>query len=278
MPELPEVETVVRGLNAQAKGRTIRTIPHIAEHLRKRDTELRTLAGDTFVNFDRRGKYIIAELASGRQLLIHLRMSGQILFIDNRERRQSHDHFVSTFTTGSDKLIFRDTRKFGIMEFLRETNNEGFRKLGIEATAITPTILANLLSVSSRPIKALLLDQSALAGLGNIYADESLYLSRIHPLRPCNQVQDTEIADLASSIRKVLASAIKKMGTTFDSYSGVNGNPGEYSRYLRVYNQEGNSCSRCGETIVKIRAVGRGTHLCPGCQQLKPVRRRKRVR
>lgn len=278
MPELPEVETVVRGLNAQAKGRTIKAIPYIAEHLSKRECELPTLVGDTFINFDRRGKYIIGELDSGRKLLIHLRMSGRVLFIDNRERRQSHDHFVSTFTTGSDKLIFRDTRKFGVIEFLRDSNNEGFHKLGIEATAVTPGILAKLLGASSRPIKALLLDQSVLAGLGNIYADESLYLSRIHPLNPCNQVQEREIADLAASIRKVLASAIKKMGTTFDSYSGVNGNPGEYSRYLRVYNREGNSCGRCGGTIVKIRAVGRGTHYCPGCQQLKPVRIGKRVR
>lgn len=269
---------MVRGLNAQAKGRTIRTIPHIAEHLSKRDGELRTLAGDTFVNFGRRGKYIIAELASGRSLLIHLRMSGQILFVDKHERRQLHDHFVSTFKTGTDKLVFRDTRKFGVMEFLRETNIEGFHNLGIEATAVTPFILTNLLCATARPIKALLLDQSALAGLGNIYADESLYLSHIHPLRSCNDIQAAEIADLAASIRQVLASAVKKMGTTFDSYSGVNGNPGEYSRYLRVYNQEGNSCSRCGETIVKIRAVGRGTHFCPGCQRLKPTRGRKRIR
>ncbi len=278
MPELPEVETVVRGLNAQAKGLTIKTIPHIAEHLMRRDEKLRTLVGETFVNFDRRGKYIIAELSSGRKLLIHLRMSGRILFINRSERRQKHDHFVSTFETGTEKLVFRDTRKFGVLEFLHENQHGGFQKLGIEATAVTANVLTHLLAATSRPIKALLLDQSALAGLGNIYADESLYLSKIHPLKPCNELEPEEIGNLAINIRKVLRAAVKKMGTTFDSYSGINGNPGEYSRYLCVYNREGTPCSRCGKTIVKIRAAGRGTHFCPSCQRLKPARGRKRSR
>lgn len=278
MPELPEVETVVRGLNAQAKGLTIKTIPHIAEHLIRRDGNLRTLVGETFVNFDRRGKYIIAELSSGRRLLIHLRMSGRILFTKRSERRQKHDHFVSTFETSTEKLVFRDTRKFGVMEFLHEGQRGGFQELGIEATEITADVLRLLLSSTSRPIKALLLDQSALAGLGNIYADESLYLSKIHPLRPCSELQPDEIGHLAKCIRKVLRAAVKKMGTTFDSYTGVNGNPGEYSRCLCVYNREGTPCSRCGNTIVKIRAAGRGTHFCPSCQRLKPARGRKRSR
>ncbi len=278
MPELPEVETVVRGLNAQAKGLTIKTVPYIAEHLTRRDGELQTLAGETFVNFDRRGKYIIAELSSGRKLLIHLRMSGRILFINRGQRRQKHDHFVLTFESGAEKLVFRDTRKFGVLAFLRENQQDGFRELGIEATEVTANKLKLLLASTIRPIKALLLDQSALAGLGNIYADESLYLSRIHPLRPCNGLQPDEIDHLAQCIRKVLRAAVKKMGTTFDSYSGVNGNPGEYSQYLCVYNREGNPCSRCGKMIVKIRAVGRGTHICPGCQRLKPARGRKSSR
>lgn len=276
MPELPEVETVVRGLNAQAKGLKIRTIVYIADHLRRRDNNLHSLAGDTFVNFDRRGKYIIARMASDRQLLIHLRMSGRILIVNTRERRQAHDHFVATFTTGADKLVFRDTRKFGVVEFLHEENNAGFHRLGIEATKITAPKLQQLLDNTNRPIKALLLDQSALAGLGNIYADESLCLGRIHPLRPCKGLHVNEVKLLAASIRQVLGAAVKKMGTTFDSYRGINGNPGEYSRYLRVYNREGTPCGRCGDTIIKIRAAGRGTHLCPSCQRLKPTRPGKR--
>jgi formamidopyrimidine-DNA glycosylase len=204
-------------------------------------------------------------------------MSGRILFVNRRDRRQAHDHFVSTFVTGTVKLVFRDTRKFGIIEFLHDDRASGFQKLGIEATEVTAAVLKQLLAPTSRPIKALLLDQSALAGLGNIYADESLYLSRIHPLRPCNELRPKEIGKLALSIRKVLRAAVKKMGTTFDSYSGINGNPGEYSSYLCVYNREGTPCGRCGRTIVKIRAAGRGTHLCPSCQRLKTARGRKRL-
>ncbi len=272
MPELPEVETVVRGLNAQVKGLSIKSVPHIAAHLSRRDRNLKTLAGDTFANFHRRGKYIITELSSGRELLIHLRMSGRILIVENSERLQKHDHFVATLAGDSRKLVFRDIRKFGVLEFLDSGRKNGYSSLGIEATEITGKLLGKLLKQSNRSIKSLLLDQSALAGLGNIYADETLYRSRVHPLRPCNEVNDDEIRRIAACIRAILRSAIMKMGTTFDSYSGVNGNPGEYSRFLRVYNQEGTKCRRCGGTIIKIRAAGRGTHLCPTCQ---PLRRRQ---
>ena len=267
MPELPEVETVVRGLNAQVKGRTIRSIPHIADHLKLRDSKLGSLRGDTFLKFTRRGKYIIAALDSGRQLMIHLRMSGRVLILGAGSKRDKHDHFVATFTNGTEKLVFRDTRKFGVIQFVDNTRSDGYSTLGIEATHVTFPKLAALLSSSNRPVKALLLDQTALAGLGNIYADESLYWSRIHPLRPCRKVKRDEIRNLAANIRLILKNAVNKMGKTFDSYSGVNGNPGEYSEYLRVYNRQGEFCRRCGDTIKKIRAAGRGTHFCPSCQK-----------
>lgn len=276
MPELPEVETVVRGLNAGLKGLVVKSVLHVADHLKRRDRNLGSLAGDGFARFSRRGKYIIAELNSGRKLLIHLRMSGRVLIVDQKERRQKHDHFVATFTTGSRKLMFRDVRKFGVIEFLDSSRSDGYSTLGTEATEIAASELRELACGSGRPIKALLLDQSALAGIGNIYADESLYLSRIHPLRHAKELNDAEIRTLAAKIRKVLKAAVKKMGTTFDSYRGVNGNPGEYSRYLCVYNREGQPCLRCGDSIVKIRAAGRGTHLCPTCQPREPLGLRKR--
>ena len=276
MPELPEVETVVRGLNAALKGMTIKAVPHIAAHLQRRDKKLASLAGDRFELFTRRGKYIIAELKSGRKLLIHLRMSGRVLLVDRKEQRQKHDHFVATFTSGSQKMMFRDVRKFGVIEFLQPDRDDGYGSLGVEATEISATTLAELALGSKRPIKALLLDQSALAGVGNIYADESLYLSGIHPLRQAKDLNGSEIRALASNVRRVLRAAVKKMGTTFDSYRGVNGNPGEYSRFLRVYNREGSPCRRCGGTIIKIKAAGRGTHLCPTCQPIETPGPRKR--
>lgn len=267
MPELPEVETVVRGLRVEAEGLRISSIPHISKHLLAREPRLKSLVKDRFVGFTRRGKYILAQLESGRTLVIHLRMSGRIVFVSKSHHRDKHDHFVAVLTNGK-KMLFHDTRKFGIIEFLLQDSPKGVSSLGKEATDITVADLEAATSRSSRPIKALLLDQSVLAGLGNIYVDESLHRSKIHPLRPSNRLSPNDLMLLARSIKSVLKLAIKRMGTTFDSYSGVNGNPGEYSQYLRVYNREETECRECGNKIIKIRAAGRGTHLCPTCQKL----------
>lgn len=267
MPELPEVETVVRGLNAQVRGLTINRVLHVAAHLRRREPHLRDLAGDRFLDFHRRGKYIIARLHSGRNLLIHLRMTGRVLFETRTARRGKHDHLELEFVSATEHLVFHDTRKFGVVEFLDEKRHDGYSSLGIEATEITGRQLHELLRGRARPIKALLLDQSAVAGVGNIYADEALYRCRIHPLRPAGKLSRPQADALATAIRRLMRLAIKKMGTTFDSYSGVNGNPGEFARYLQVYNWEGGRCRRCRGIIKKMRAAGRGTHYCPKCQK-----------
>jgi len=268
MPELPEVETVVRGLNQEVAGFSIKSVTHIAAHLLKRDRRLKNLKGDTFSHFSRRGKFIIAEMESGRRLLLHLRMSGQLL-LEERPRRDKHDHIVLSLANSTRKLIFRDVRKFGVFEWIDGEQQKALDRLGPEATEVTSAELRTLLHLSARPIKAFLLDQHKIAGLGNIYVDESLYRSRIHPLTPCRSISNAEIGRLARAIRYILRTAIDKMGTTFDSYSGVNGNPGEYASYLRVYGQRGEKCARCSAEIVRTRVAGRGTHYCPGCQKLK---------
>jgi formamidopyrimidine-DNA glycosylase len=273
MPELPEVETIVRGLNQMVKGLTVQSILHISPHLRKRDPRLRTLAGDAFASFDRRGKYIIANLVSGNRLLIHLRMSGRILISEDHKRRDRHDHLEVTFRGTRRRLVFRDVRKFGVVQFVRNDEQRTLDTLGVEAPGITSGQLAELVATSRRPIKSLLLDQNVIAGLGNIYVDESLYRSRIHPLRAASSLTETESKRLAEAIRKIMKLAIDKMGTTFDSYSGVNGDSGRFARYLKVYHLEGSRCGKCGDTIEKIRVGGRGTHFCPTCQ--KPPRRRR---
>ena len=267
MPELPEVETIVRGLNSMVKGLTVQQLPHVSPHLLKREPQLRQLTGDTFKSFERRGKYIIAHLKSGKRLMIHLRMSGCILVGENQRRRDKHDHLEIAFRSRRKRLVFRDVRKFGVIQFVRAGQQETLNRLGVEAPAITASQLQALVCKSNRPVKSLLLDQYVIAGLGNIYVDESLYRSRIHPLRASSSLSANEIRALARAIRQIMALAIKNLGTTFDSYSGVNGESGRFARYLRVYNQKGNRCGKCGDIIVKIRVGGRGTHGCPTCQK-----------
>jgi formamidopyrimidine-DNA glycosylase len=267
MPELPEVETIVRGLNSVVKGLTVQRLLHVSPHLLKREPKLRQLAGDTFKSFERRGKYIIAYLKSGERLMIHLRMSGRILVGEDQRRRDRHDHLEIVFRARRRRLVFRDVRKFGVIQFVRDSQQRTLNQLGVEAPAITASQLKALVSKSKRPIKSLLLDQYVIAGLGNIYVDESLYRSCIHPLRASSSLSPNEIGALARAIRQVMALAIKNLGTTFDSYSGVNGESGRFTRYLRVYNQNGSRCDKCGDIIVKIKVGGRGTHFCPTCQK-----------
>ena len=267
MPELPEVETIVRGLNSMVSGLTVQRLPHISPHLLRLEPQLRQLTDDTFKSFERRGKYIIAQLKSGKRLMIHLRMSGCILVGDGRRRRDKHDHLEIVFRARRRRLVFRDVRKFGVVQFVGADQQETLNRLGVEAPAITVSQLRELVGKSNRPLKPLLLDQYVIAGLGNIYVDESLYRSGIHPLRVASSLSDNEIRTLAAAIRKIMALAIKNLGTTFDSYAGVNGESGRFARYLKVYNQEGSRCGKCGDVITKIKVGGRGTHFCPTCQK-----------
>lgn len=256
----------MRGLNQAVTGLTIRRVAHVSRHLLQREPRMRSLAGERIVEIRRRGKYIVTRLGSGRELLIHLRMSGRILFERRKNRREPHDHLQLEFLEKRELLIFNDVRKFGRVEFLEKSRHSGYYALGPEATDVTGTMLVPIFRSRRRPIKALLLDQEVIAGVGNIYADEALFRSRIRPQRLSRQISAKEATALAKAIRGILQLAIKNMGTTFDSYSGVNGNPGEFSRYLKVYNRGGLPCRRCGGTIKKIRAAGRGTHYCPKCQ------------
>ncbi len=267
MPELPEVETIVRGLNSMVKGLTVQRLPHVSPHLLKREPQLRQLTGDTFKSFERRGKYIIAHLKSGKRLMIHLRMSGRILVGEDQRRRDKHDHLEIVFRARRRRLVFRDVRKFGVIQFVRDGQQETLNRLGVEAPAITASQLQALVCKSKRPVKSLLLDQYVIAGLGNIYVDESLYRSGIHPLKASSSLSANEIRALTRAIRQIMALAIKNLGTTFDSYSGVNGESGRFARYLKVYNQNGSRCGKCGDVIVKIKVGGRGTHFCPTCQK-----------
>ena len=266
MPELPEVETVVRGLRPHLLGKTFAAVRYVAPHLLAREPQLRSLRGEQVAEIGRRAKYILIRLVSGRRLLVHLRMSGRLQIKEKKARREKHDHLVVTLVDSEKKLVFRDVRKFGLVQFYEDTVAAGLERLGAEATGIRAAQLLKICQASRRPIKALLLDQHRLAGLGNIYVDESLHRAGIHPLTLAPQISRQKVAELAAAIRFILRQAIKYMGTTFDSYRGADGSSGRYFQRLRVYGQTGELCS-CGRArVAKMVVGGRGTHFCPRCQ------------
>jgi formamidopyrimidine-DNA glycosylase len=268
MPELPEVETVVRGLASRLTDKRVRAVSRVSPHLLAREPKLRSLRGEVFDSFSRRGKYIIATLRSGRHLLIHLRMSGRLQVKPKRSSLDRHDHLVLSLADCSEKLVFRDVRKFGQVEIHNGDCRDRLLSLGPEADRITVSKLLAVCNRSSRPLKNLLLDQTKLAGLGNIYLDESLHRAGIHPRLPADRLTPQAANLLVNSIRVILRKAIKCMGTTVDSYRAADGQTGRFAGYLKVYNNEGNRC-HCGRAdVIKIRLGGRGTHFCPNCQKL----------
>lgn len=270
MPELPEVETVVRGLREPLIGRTVhgmwqdsaRTI-----HFADPDAFAARIQGQTFRSVERRAKYILCQL-EGDILVIHLGMTGRLYVVPDTAQTDADRwlHF-SLQLDNSTQLRFSDARKFGFVS-LTPSFDTIAPKLGPEPLedAFTPEILRERLAGHSKSIKALLLDQSFVAGVGNIYADEALYRARISPLRPANQLTDAEITALHSAIRDVLNLGIIQEGASVSWYRKADGEPGEAQHYLYAYGRDGEPCERCGETIVKIRVAQRGTHYCPSCQ------------
>jgi formamidopyrimidine-DNA glycosylase len=278
MPELPEVETTVRDLRPQLVGRSIR---------RARVTWARTIAappalaftreivGYTITAITRRGKYLVLELVKPgrahkpggvRFLLVHLRMTGQFGFHAPRARRDPHQHVYLLLDDGRE-LRFHDYRKFGRW-WLVDDPGLVVGKLGPEPLDMTKLEFLNRLRARKGRIKPLLLNQSFIAGVGNIYADESLWYARLHPLREATSLSDAEASALYHAIRRVFAKAIKLGGTSFDAaYRRINGESGEFQEDLRVIGRAGEPCYRCRTPIVKTVVGQRGTYYCPNCQR-----------
>jgi formamidopyrimidine-DNA glycosylase len=294
MPELPEVETTVRDLRPQLVGRTIRrasvtwhkTIAHP-------DAEgfVSEIAGCKVTNITRRGKYLIfclerppvkkprtaRERAAGpvegagggaeKFLLVHLRMTGSFKFQSPDEARDAHMHVTLALDDGRE-LRFRDFRKFGRW-WLVDAPDEVVGKLGPEPLDMSKQEFVARLRARRGRIKPLLLNQAFIAGVGNIYADESLWYARLHPLREVTTLSDAEASALYHAIRRVFTKAIGLGGTSFDAnYRRINGMSGEFQEDLRVVGRAGEPCRRCGTPIVKTVVGQRGTYYCPGCQKL----------
>lgn len=273
MPELPEVETVTSELRTEIVGQRL-----MAVHVRwpgtiaEPDPKLlgAMIHGQQVVDIGRRGKYILMPLDSGETLIVHLRMTGRLRVEPADSSAVEHPHVRAWFDLeGGKQLVFTDMRKFGRI-WLVERSEQVTGKLGPEPLTwdFTPEILTERVRKRRIAVKALLLDQTAIAGLGNIYADEALFVARIHPLRRAASLTDDEIERLYAAIREVLQQAVGKRGTTLRDYQAPYSGKGAYQEELRVYQQTNRPCPRCGTAIQRIRVTQRSTHFCPSCQIL----------
>lgn len=275
MPELPEVETVVRTLRPVLMGRVVAGIRLIWKPVLRRGSErgLKRLSGLRVSGISRRGKMAVIELEDGSRLVFHLKMTGQLFIVAPGEPADKHLRLVIGFEDGGPELRFRDVRKFGFMLCLKKGEEESCRELaslGPEPLEMEPAEFARRLEGRRAGIKSLLLNQEVLAGVGNIYADEALFGARIHPAQRASELGRGALVRLHRSLRKVLRRAIAAGGSSLRDYVDGRGRRGRFQRMHRVYGREGEACVVCGKSIRRIRVGGRSSHFCPRCQ--KPPR------
>jgi formamidopyrimidine-DNA glycosylase len=289
MPELPEVETIRIGLSSLLPGLKVtgvdfdwpKSFPNAPSDVK------RFLIDAKVLDLKRRGKALIVELSSKYSLVIHLKMTGQLVYVGKQRFGAGHptDSLVGTLPdkstritfsfNGGNKLYFNDQRKFGWVRLLPSTevpNIDFFKKIGPEPLAAdfsAKDFKERLLRRKNSNIKAALLDQTVIAGVGNIYADESLWGAKIHPATLVKDISDNKLNNLFKELQFVLKLSIEKGGSTDRNYVNHEGKRGSYLSFARVFRRQGLPCPRCGTEIVKIRVAGRGTHICPKEQKLK---------
>ena len=266
MPELPEVETIRVALEPLLTGREIAraeiydyrlTLPEPPEAVAQQ------LAGERIARVDRRGKYLLLRFESGRVLLVHLRMTGSLRA--GRLDDDPHRRALLTLDDGSF-VAYRDLRRFGTWLLLDAPDVDPYLRTRLGADPFDRRFTLARLVGRRAPVKAAILDQRAVAGLGNIYADEALWRARIHPLRPAGELDDEELKRLKRAVRQALRVGIARQGATLRDYSAPNGEAGSMQREFKVYGRTGEPCDRCGTPIEKTRVGGRGTWYCPSCQ------------
>jgi formamidopyrimidine-DNA glycosylase len=287
MPELPEVETVRRGLHGLIIGRLITAVEHDTPKSFPNASEDvdNFLIGAKVIEVRRRAKVLLIDLSTDYTLVIHLKMTGQLVFRGEAVFGAGHPNaslvgelpdrstrVTFTFADGSH-LYFNDQRKFGWVKLfptLEVPNIDFMKKVGpepLEATFLPEAFMARFQRRAKTSIKAALLDQTVVAGVGNIYADESLWGAKLHPLRLVGELTPAEFKKLYSELRLVMNMAIEKGGSTDKNYVNAEGKRGSYLSFVRVFRREGKPCPRCGTIIIKFKAAGRGTHICPVCQK-----------
>jgi formamidopyrimidine-DNA glycosylase len=282
VPELPEVETVRRGLNRVTLNQPITSgkvlLERTVAYPQSPQAFLAGLQGKTLRTWQRRGKYLLANLgqadgSSGGVLGVHLRMTGQLLWLAPETPVQTHCR-IRLFLHDNKELRYVDQRTFGRLWWVPpggETTTiiTGLQKLGPEpfSDEFSPAYLRQQLRRRHKPIKNALLDQALVAGLGNIYADEALFLSGIRPQRWCDRIGPKRLARLYDAILEVLTTSIESGGTTFSDYRDIYGINGNYGQVAWVYDREGEPCRTCQTTIQRLKLAGRSAHYCPQCQR-----------
>ena len=274
MPELPEVETVRRGLEARALGRRVSAVEvsHPGAIAGPLEDFSRSLKDRRVAKVERKGKALALELAGRdglppRYLLIRLGMTGQVTMSSAGAPIEPHTHVRLRLDDGKEELRFRDPRRFGSMRSCSpEEKDDIFRKLGPDARQVTEAEFLAAALGRKGAIKSWLMNQQMLAGLGNIYADESLYLARIHPLAQPGRVSAGKMHALFRSVKRVLDHAVNLQGTTFRDYIDIEGRQGKFASRLRVYQRDGEPCRRCNTPIRRLVIAGRSSHFCPKCQ------------
>lgn len=291
MPELPEVESIRRSLEPRLIGRTVRSATlHRRDVLvlpgdpfggfaRQRGQARRArprrvhsadlLAATSIVELRRRGKQLALIASSGRVLIVHLGMSGQLFHRALGQRIPDTTHIHATWRLDDGRLIFRDPRRFGGLRALASTTDldAQWAGLGPDGLTLEPDALAASLARTARPLKAALLDQTVVAGVGNIYADEALHAAGLDPSRSAASLADSDIARLAAAIRRVLSQAVEAGGSTLRDYVDANGDPGTYQLSHAVYGRGGRPCPRCTTPLATTTLAQRTTVWCPRCQR-----------
>ena len=274
MPELPEVETVRRGLEKLILGKKISSIEVHYPKMIKTDLEefQKELPGQIIESMGRRGKYLLFHL-SDKILISHLRMEGKYFYYQDQVPERKHAHVLIHFKDGGT-LVYEDVRKFGTMELLAPELLEAYfisKQLGPEPTEQDFDLGRFKLALkrSKKPIKSHLLDQTLVVGLGNIYVDEVLWRAKVHPARISQSLTAKEARKVHDETINVLGQAVEKGGSTIRTYTNAFGEDGTMQEFHQVYDKTGQACSRCGSIIEKIQLGGRGTHFCPECQRRK---------
>jgi len=274
MPELPEVETVKRTLQSKLAGLIFKGAQvFLPQVIRTHEPGpfAETICDQKILQLGRRGKYLLIHLSDGLTMVIHLRMTGRLTYCRPEEPLPKHTHVVFALHNGA-QLRFADMRQFGRIWLIPTTSMDklpGLKDLGVEPfdEVFTRDYLKKELRRRRSRIKSLLLDQTFIAGLGNIYTDEALHKAKINPERLATTLTPREVAHLHRSIREVLQEGIENRGTTLRDYVDGDGRPGRYQDLLKVYGRAGKPCAGCGKAIIKVKIGGRSSYYCPSCQK-----------
>jgi formamidopyrimidine-DNA glycosylase len=278
MPELPEVETIVRRLRLTLIGKKIQSVKVLNPGILRcpQKVFVKSLTGAIIREIRRKGKFILIDVAPDRTLVLHLKMTGQVFIEPRPTPADRHTQVIFSFFSSPFQMRYRDIRKFGFFD-LFSGNSPGaslyLNRLGPDPFETSPSQFVRIVLSRKKAIKAFLLDQSLISGLGNIYVDESLFQAKIHPQTRTETLSPARIKNLHRIIKKILAQAISKQGSTLRDYRRPDGTTGGYQNYHQVYGRTGTLCPICRTPIAKIRVAGRGTHYCPCCQKGERVDR-----